>query len=112
MSRKWPSSVRRILVEKAANGAAVITTLKGESRKRVSRQAVIVPVRASDSKEARLSAVAHLFSGGNVYIRSGQPWTEGYVKEIVAFPNATRDDQVDGTTQALISYGQKKAVIL
>lgn len=95
MSAKWPQA-RLKLIEEAANGPAVISSLKQEI-------AGIVPVRARGSKEARLHAVSPDIEAGNVYIPdpSIAPWVHDYIEELAMFPNAANDDQVDATSQAL-----------
>ena len=95
LAERYPRARRR-LVEDAANGAALISTL---------RQKIpgIVAVPAQGSKEARAAAVSAAFESGNVYIPhpSQADWVQGYIEELVTFPGARYDDQVDATTQAL-----------
>ncbi len=95
MSAKWPETGLK-LVEEAANGAAVIATLKREV-------SGIVPIRPQGSKEARLHAVAPDIEAGNVYIPDPTiaSWVHDYVEELAAFPSGENDDQVDATSQAL-----------
>ena len=92
---KHPSTHTK-LVEEKANGAAVIATLKHKITG-------IVPVVPTESKIARLSACAPMFEAGNVWLPdpSIAPWINDYIEELIGFPNATYDDQVDATTQAL-----------
>lgn len=87
---------RRKLVEDAANGAALISSLQTNIQG-------IVPVPAKGSKEARAAAVSPVFESGNVYLPhpTQAPWIKDYVEELVTFPGARYDDQVDATTQAL-----------
>lgn len=63
----------------------------------------IVPVDPDGGKEARANAVSPLFEAGNVYLTHPNmcPWVEDLVEELVSFPNASHDDLVDMTTQAL-----------
>jgi predicted phage terminase large subunit-like protein len=86
------------LVEDKANGPALIATLK-------KKVAGLLPVEVSGkgSKIARLSAVSPFFESGNVYIPDPAvfSWVDDYIEELVGFPNATNDDQVDATSQAL-----------
>ncbi len=95
MTKRWPDATTK-LVEDAASAAAVISTLK----KKVPG---LVPVPARSSKEARLVAVSGLIESGNVYIphQSIAPWADDFIEEVVTFPNAAYDDQVDSMTQAL-----------
>lgn len=90
MTQKWPMC-GAIYIEKAANGAAVIDTLSRELPG-------IVPVVPHGSKESRADAIAPYLRAGNVYF----PRTVGSLEdELVDFPNAEHDDQVDALTQAL-----------
>jgi predicted phage terminase large subunit-like protein len=83
-----------ILIEDAANGPAVIDTLK----KTIPG---ILAVKPAGGKEARANAVEHLFAGLNIFLPE-LPWVEfDYVPELLAFPRGRNDDQVDATTQAL-----------
>lgn len=95
MAERWPDA-RRKLVEDAANGAALISTLRTEIPG-------VVPVPAKGSKETRAMAVSSTFESGNAYLPHPviYPWVNGYIEELVTFPGARYDDQVDATSQAL-----------
>jgi predicted phage terminase large subunit-like protein len=84
------------LVEKKANGAAIIDLLRDEL-------AGIIPVEPRGSKEARVNAVSPMFEAGNVYVPDPtiEPWVNEYIAELCGFPNMAHDDDVDMTTQAL-----------
>lgn len=90
--------VRRRLVEKAANGPAVISTLKRE-------MGGIEPIQARGSKEIRAHAVTPEVADGMVYLphplETGNEWVHLLLDELTAFPTAKHDDQVDALTQAL-----------
>jgi predicted phage terminase large subunit-like protein len=95
MTNAYPQA-RRKKIEKKANGAALISMLKGKIPG-------IVPVNPHTGKEARLMAVSPYFEAGNIWLPdiSIAGWVEEYVEELVTFPNSTYDDQVDATSQAL-----------
>jgi predicted phage terminase large subunit-like protein len=95
MTSKHKGAYRK-LVEEKANGAAIMDSLRHEV-------GGFIPVLPDRSKAARLNGVAPMFEAGNVYIPdpSIAPWVHDYVEELVKFPNAANDDQVDMTTQAL-----------
>ena len=95
MTEKWPRA-RTKLVEDKANGAALIATL---GRKIPG----IVAIKPKGAKEARLLAVSAALESGNVYLPdpSMYPWVERLVAELLTFPRAAHDDQVDALTQAL-----------
>jgi predicted phage terminase large subunit-like protein len=96
-----------IVIERAANGAAVANVLQHEI-------AGLRAVAVEGDKVNRAHAVTPQIEAGNVYL-PGAPNTEGtnydrtrtsrwvqdLVDEAAAFPNAAHDDQVDALTQAL-----------
>ena len=83
-------------VEEAANGAALIETLKKEI-------SGIIPVKPKGSKLARAEAVAPQIEAGNVYLPDPTiaPWINDFIEEWAVFPNGVHDDQVDSCTMAL-----------
>lgn len=95
---KWPQASMK-LVEDKANGPAVIATLAKEVPG-------MVPYSPIDSKLARAYSVSPFIEAGNVWLPDpvalDAPWVSDFVEECAGFPNATHDDQVDMTTQALI----------
>lgn len=101
LSAKHPQAKAKFM-EKKANGAAIINSL----RRQISG---IIPVNPDGSKVERLYAVTPQFEAGNVYLPdpSIAPWVNDYVEELVSFPNATNDDQVDCTTQALTNLDRR-----
>jgi len=95
MAEKYPQADAK-LVEKAANGAALINTLKGI-------MPGIIAVKPVGSKQLRLDDVSPQIEAGNVYLPKPEvaPWVREFTHEIASFPNGAFDDQVDTMTQAL-----------
>ena len=96
LATKWPDAVRK-LVEDKANGSAVISMLK----KHVTG---IIPITPKESKESRAYAISTLWEAKNVFLppKDLAPWVESeLIPEILSFPAAAHDDQVDAMTQAL-----------
>lgn len=95
MSAKWPYAVRK-LVEKKANGDAIISRLKNVIPG-------IIPVTPLGGKSVRAQAVAPIFESGNVYlpIPKYAPWINDFIDELAIFPNGKKDDQVDAASQSL-----------
>ena len=96
MAARWPQASRK-LIEQAANGFAVIDSLKNKIPG-------IVPVKPRESKYARASAVSPFIEAGNVHLPAGEIAlfdAEELVDEAASFPNAAHDDMVDATSQAL-----------
>jgi predicted phage terminase large subunit-like protein len=100
--RQFPQ-IRAILVEGTGNGPAVVTTLSREI------SGVIGVELPKDSKLGRAHAVTPLFQAGNVYLPPPELYSwVGYVyrPELLGFPRARFDDQVDATTQALDYFAE------
>ncbi|QNL31014.1 terminase [Microbacterium phage Kauala] len=92
MSAKWPQT-SRIYVEKAANGAALLDTLR-------KRAALIRPVSPQGSKEVRALAIQPVVDAGNVAVLD-TVYDETMFQEIRDFPFGAHDDDVDALTQAI-----------
>lgn len=91
-SAKWPQT-SRIYVEKKANGAAMLNTLR-------KRAALIRPVEPGGSKEVRALAAQPTIDQGNVAVLDSV-FTEGMFQEFRDFPFGKNDDEVDALTQAI-----------
>lgn len=89
------------LVEKAANGAAAIDTLKREIKG-------ITPVRPTGSKVVRAHSVTPQCEAGQVSLPSDRSWSDALVGELTGFPTGVHDDQVDALTQALERFKQPR----
>ena len=107
LSARWPQT-SRIYVEKAANGAALLNTLR-------KRAALIKPVTPAGSKEVRALAIQPIVDEGNVAIVDSlilMPDTQDshgglqMLQEFRDFPFGKHDDDVDAMTQAI---GQGRA---
>lgn len=92
MSARWPQT-SRIYVEKAANGAALIDTLR-------KRAALIKPVTASTSKEVRALAAQPTIDEGNLAVLD-TVYDDAMFQEFRDFPFGPHDDDVDALTQAI-----------
>ena len=92
MSARWPQT-SRIYVERAANGAALLNTL----RKRAN---LIKPVTPQGSKEVRALAAQPLVDEGNVAVLD-TVYDESMFQEFRDFPFGPHDDDVDAFTQAV-----------
>ncbi len=100
LSQKWPMATVK-LVEKAANGAALISTLRKEIDG-------IIPVIPKGSKVIRAQSVTSSVECGNVLIpalsldplRISPEW-QLFIDEHSRFPNGVHDDIVDAASQGL-----------
>ncbi|QJD51591.1 terminase [Microbacterium phage Convict] len=92
MSAKWPQT-SRVYVEKKANGAAMLNTLR-------KRAALIKPVEPGGSKEVRALAAQPTVDQGNVAWLD-TVYDERMAQEFRDFPFGKHDDDVDAFTQAV-----------
>ena len=104
VSSRWPFAVAK-LVEAKADGAAIKDLLDAEIPG-------IVSVAPRGSKEFRCEAVSAYWQAGNVWLpdRSIAPWVDEFVAEVVDFPGAPHDDEVDAMTQALLHWTGRPVV--
>ena len=88
---------KECLIEDKANGPAIINVLKQDFAR-------IMPISPKDSKVARLTACEPDIEAGDVFLPDPDlnPWVrEVLIPEVIAFPKAANDDQVDAMTQYL-----------
>jgi len=84
-----------VIVEDKASGQSLIQELQRNTR------IPVLPVKVDINKVARANSATPLIEAGRVFLPENAPWLFDYIEELSAFPNATHDDQVDSTTQAL-----------
>lgn len=90
----WNADV--ILIEDKGSGTQYIQTRANKA------PCPVVPLSPNNnSKEFRLDGVAPLFQAGKVLLPTRSEWLPDYVAELLGFPNAKYDDQVDFTSQYL-----------
>lgn len=88
--------VQGTLVERAANGAALISVMR-------SQFGGIIGVAPVGSKYSRAESCAPQIQAGNVYLLhpDDSAWTPDVILEWSQFPAGKHDDQVDATSQVL-----------
>ena len=84
------------LIEDGDLGRAIAQSLRSSST--LCRPQIVRPRLA---KIERMQARAVLFETGKVLFPREAPWLAIYQQELLGFPNARHDDQVDSTSQAL-----------
>lgn len=99
--KKYPA-VKTILIERKANGSAIINTL--ERRNGVKGIKGISP---TESKERRAENVAYLVNDGRVFLPEDDPTIDDFIEEFGNFPYGKNDDEVDAFTQA-VGYIEEK----
>lgn len=105
LKAKW--NLREILIEDAANGAAIINTLTQEFP-------AVLPIKAEGSKQARILASAPYLAAGNVIypvVPRFTPSPKGNVAtlnalvgEAAAFPKGKYDDAIDMQAYAVNKF--------
>lgn len=87
---------RRVLVEDAAHGKAIIQELRASLPQ-------ITPVAAQGSKISRAHAAAASIEQGRVWLPdpAREPWVRDWLAEVTTFPAAANDDRVDAAGQAI-----------
>lgn len=97
LSAKWPDSTAK-LIEAQTLGAPLSSHLKHQI-------AGLIPITVKSTKQSRALSCVPLWQSRNVYLPrpddGTHAWVRGYVHELLTFPNAAHDDQVDATTLAL-----------
>lgn len=68
------------------------------------------PVTPVGDKRMRMHGQSVCFENGQVRLRKQAAWLPEYARELLGFPNATHDDQVDSTSQALAHFNQTTAM--
>lgn len=92
---RWPQATAR-LIEDKANGSAIIQELKREFPG-------VIAIEPEGGKESRANAISPEAEAGNFYFPE-TPWADKVIEELILFPNAAHDDQVDAMTQAINWY--------
>lgn len=111
VEERWPDVPYNTLVEKSANGPAIIDILKREL-------SGVIPITVSTSKITRAIAAQPALEGGNVYVPGraapdtaagyqAPDWVANLIEEAATFPNGKHDDQVDAFSQAM-TWAQTK----
>jgi predicted phage terminase large subunit-like protein len=84
-----------ILIEDKASGQQLLQDLRRET------QLPIIAINPEADKITRAAACSALVEAGRVYLPTQAAWLTDYEMEMLQFPNASHDDQVDSTTQFL-----------
>jgi predicted phage terminase large subunit-like protein len=88
-----------IIIERAANGHALISQLR---RKFPKLAKLVIPVEPDGrSKSARLRVHVKTILAKRIHLPADEPWRDEFVAEFVGFPHGRFTDQVDATTQFL-----------
>jgi predicted phage terminase large subunit-like protein len=111
MSKRHPKATAKV-IEYAANGPYVMALLRKKVPGMVpatpegsKTHRVLTSAKNDSERDARAISMQVLFRAGNIWIphpeMPGFEWVLDYIEEIVGFPTAPHDDDVDMTSQAL-----------
>jgi predicted phage terminase large subunit-like protein len=84
-----------VLVEDVGSGKSLVQELRASTR------LPIVTYRPDRDKVSRAHAVTGICAARRVVLPQGAPWLEDFFDELLRFPAAEHDDQVDALTMAL-----------
>lgn len=90
---RW--GAKRVLIEDASAGTSLLADLNNEGDLRA------IGVTPKNDKATRLMAVSPDFENGRVRFPKEAPWLADLMHELLTFPNAKHDDQVDSISQFL-----------
>lgn len=83
-----------VLIEDKASGQSLIQELRHS-------RIPIISILPENDKITRLNSVSTIFEARQVYLPENASWLADYEHELLSFPLAAHDDQVDSTSQAL-----------
>lgn len=88
---------RAVLIEDKGSGQQLIQMLKRDPSWRWS----VIPVTPKVDKITRMDAVTPWLESGRVWIPDAAPWLVEWMTELLGFPVAAHDDQIDSLSQLL-----------
>jgi predicted phage terminase large subunit-like protein len=88
----------RLLIEQAGPGLHLIQELRINSEPGIPMPIAIKP---EGDKIGRMEAQAARFEAGQVHLPREAPWLSAFLHELLGFPNARHDDQIDSISQFL-----------
>jgi predicted phage terminase large subunit-like protein len=103
LAKKWRA--RRILVEDAATGTALVQELR-------SKVSGIIAIKPDRDKISRMAVASAKFQAGQIYFPKKAPWLPDLEAELFAFPGSRHDDQCDSISQALIDHNMSPWALL
>jgi predicted phage terminase large subunit-like protein len=92
LREKYPRAT--LLIEDKGSGTSLIQELRANN-------IAVIPINPEGDKITRCAAISAQFEAGSVFFPKSAPWLDSLKAELLGFPNAKYDDQVDSVTQAL-----------
>lgn len=91
-----------VLIEDAASGQSLLQDLRSAS------QLPLIGRHADADKLTRLVRVSPIMEAGQVALPKEAPWLHAFEEELLGFPDAVHDDQVDAFSQYLNWVRERK----
>jgi predicted phage terminase large subunit-like protein len=82
------------MVEKKASGQSLIQDMRRSGLP-------VLEYNPDRDKVARVYAASPIMEAGRLWIPKGKKWADDLIEELIRFPNAAHDDQVDALTMAI-----------
>ena len=82
------------MVEKKASGQSLIQDMRRSGLP-------VLEYNPDRDKVARVYAASPIMEAGRLWIPKGKKWADDLIEELIRFPNAAHDDQVDALTMAV-----------
>jgi len=93
LRNEW--KVGQTLIENAASGRQLIQDLRNDPEFR----GIPLGITPKDDKQSRAGPAAAMIESGEILFPADAPWLAALKKELLQFPNASHDDQVDSISQ-------------
>lgn len=93
-----------MLIEDAASGQQLIQRLNATEPTGAPSP---IPWRPKGDKNSRVLAASSIIRSGRLYIPEQGHWVADFISELLGFPSAAHDDQVDALTQLLLWVQEK-----
>jgi predicted phage terminase large subunit-like protein len=100
-------SAQVILIEDAGPGTHLLQELRQDTPAGVPRP---IGIKPDGDKVSRMEAQCAKIEAGQVWLPKEAPWLDDFLHEMLAFPNAKHDDQVDSVSQFLNWKGRERPI--
>ncbi len=94
---KWRANVA--IIERAGSGISLLQNLRNRDR-----QMWLLDIKPAGAKISRAEQQTPKFEQRKIWLPRQATWLVAYEKELLTFPQAKHDDQVDSTVQFLAAY--------
>jgi predicted phage terminase large subunit-like protein len=96
-----------ILIEDTGTGSALLQDYRNHQLRGIPYPSPITP---KGDKVVRMSAASARIEAGHVHLPHNATWLDDFQSEMLAFPNARHDDQVDSVSQFLNWFDNRPRV--